>query len=470
MNLVDFGALPPEVNSGRMYAGAGSGPMVAAAAAWDGLAAELSSAATSYRSAVSELTDGSWLGPASASMAAAAAPYAAWMTTTAAQAQQSASQAWSAVAAYETAFAGTVAPPVIAANRALLASLVATNIVGQNTPVIAATEAQYGEMWAQDAAVMYGYASSSAAAATLTTFSAPPQTTNPAGESAQSAAVAQSASTSAATGGVQQVLSSVPAALQQLASGGPEQSLLDIFDGAPVQTFETIIDETLGYQSLFGGVAYTGTGAVFLISPAISTVIGHGVAGLAAPAAAAASAVGTDGAAGSALVGSYGSGMTSGSAGLGGAGVSGGLGQAASVGKLSVPQSWATASPAIRLAAAALPTAGLDGLPAAAAAGPGGWVGGMPPMGGMVNAPKYGEGVRSGSRLQVLPHTGAEPAARDATLDRWMQPNPNAPARGDALSEREELIRLRTAIAGLAKECDVLESSATLLIQKAMQR
>jgi hypothetical protein len=91
-------------------------------------------------------------------------------------------------------------------------------------------------------------------------------------------------------------------------------------------------------------------------------------------------------------------------------------------------------------------------------------------MGGVVNAPKYGEGVRSGSRLNVLPHTGAEPAARDATLGRWVQPNPNAPDRGDALSEREELIRLRTAIAGLTKECDVLESSATLLIQKAMQR
>jgi PPE-repeat protein len=204
-------------------------------------------------------------------------------------------------------------------------------------------------------------------------------------------------------------------------------------------------------------------------------VVGHGVAGLAAPAAAAANAVGTDAAAGSAaagsaVAGSYGSGMTSGSAGLGGAGVSGGLGQAASVGKLSVPQSWATASPEIRLATATLPTAGLDGLPAAAAAGPGGWVGGMPPMGGVVNAPKYGEGVRSGPRVQVLPHTGAEPAARHATLDRWMQPNPNAPDRGDALSEREELIRLRTAIAGLTKECDVLESSATLLIQKAMQR
>ncbi|WP_155725996.1 PPE domain-containing protein, partial [Mycobacterium avium] len=38
---MDFGALPPEVNSGRMYAGPGSGPLMAAAAAWDEVAAEL---------------------------------------------------------------------------------------------------------------------------------------------------------------------------------------------------------------------------------------------------------------------------------------------------------------------------------------------------------------------------------------------------------------------------------------------
>jgi PPE-repeat protein len=345
--------------------------------------------------------------------------------------------------------------------------LVATNIVGQNTPVIAATEAQYAEMWAQDAAVMYGYAGSSAAAATLTPFSAPPQTTNPAGESAQSAAVAQSASTSAATGGVQQVLTSVPTALQQLASGGsatnPAQWLLNILK-SPASTALNGFTGDLGapMSTVSAGALFLACGLIY--QPAAT----FGLA-LAAPAAAV-SAVGGDGAAGSALVGSYGSGMTSGSAGLGGAAVSAGLGQAASVGKLSVPQSWAAAAPAIRLAAAALPIAGLDGLPAAAAAGPGGWVGGMPPMGGVVNAPKYGEGVRSGSRLNVLPHTGAEPAARDATLGRWVQPNPNAPDRGDALSEREELIRLRTAIAGLTKECDVLESSATLLIQKAMQR
>lgn len=39
--MLDFGALPPEINSGRMYAGPGSGPLLAAAAAWDALAAEL---------------------------------------------------------------------------------------------------------------------------------------------------------------------------------------------------------------------------------------------------------------------------------------------------------------------------------------------------------------------------------------------------------------------------------------------
>ena len=120
-------------------------------------------------------------------MAAAAAPYVTWMSTTGAQAEQTAKQAKAAAAAYEAAFAMTVPPAVVAANRAQLAALVATNVVGQNTAAIAATEAQYGEMWAQDAAAMYGYAGSSAAAATVTPFSSPPQTTNPAGRQAKPA-------------------------------------------------------------------------------------------------------------------------------------------------------------------------------------------------------------------------------------------------------------------------------------------
>ena len=76
---MDFAILPPEINSGRMYAGPGSGPMLAAAAAWDGLAAELQAAGASYGSVIAGLTTGPWLGLASASMAAAAGPYVAWM-------------------------------------------------------------------------------------------------------------------------------------------------------------------------------------------------------------------------------------------------------------------------------------------------------------------------------------------------------------------------------------------------------
>ena len=64
--------------------------MLAAAAAWDGLAAESQAAGASYGSVITELTAGPWLGPASASMAAAARPYVAWMRTTATQAQQTA--------------------------------------------------------------------------------------------------------------------------------------------------------------------------------------------------------------------------------------------------------------------------------------------------------------------------------------------------------------------------------------------
>ena len=95
---MDFAALPPEVNSGLMYAGPGSGPMIAAAASWDSLATEVSSAASDYGSVVSNLTSGPWRGPASASMAAAAAPYVSWMSATAAQAEQAAGQAKAAAA------------------------------------------------------------------------------------------------------------------------------------------------------------------------------------------------------------------------------------------------------------------------------------------------------------------------------------------------------------------------------------
>jgi PPE-repeat protein len=122
----DFGVLPPEINSARMFSGPGSGLLLSAATAWNGLAAELSASVAAYESVIIGLSGEAWIGPASEVSASA----------------------------YETAFAATVPPSAIAANRAALGALVATNILGQNTPAIAATEVQYTEMWAQDVVVM----------------------------------------------------------------------------------------------------------------------------------------------------------------------------------------------------------------------------------------------------------------------------------------------------------------------------
>jgi len=218
---MDFGMLPPEINSGRMYVGPGSAPLWAAAQAWARLADELYTTASAYESVVAGLTAGPWSGPASASMTAAAAPHVQWLSSAAARAEETAAQAITAVAAYEAAFTATVPPPVIAANRSLLAALAATNFFGQNTPAIAATEAQYAEMWAQDATAMYTYAGSSAAATVLTPLTSPRPNTTPAGTAAQAAAVSQSAGTPAGdaqgiVSGAAQTFSAVRHALQSL--------------------------------------------------------------------------------------------------------------------------------------------------------------------------------------------------------------------------------------------------------------
>jgi PPE-repeat protein len=218
--VLDFGLLPPEVNSGRMYSGPGPGPLLAASEAWDSLAAELGFAASGYGSALAELTSNSWVGPTSTAMISAVTPYIDWLTSTGAQAEETANHARAAVAAYEAAFAMTVPPPAIAANRALLAALVATNFLGQNTPAIMMTEALYVEMWAQDAAAMYGYAGASVAALQVTPFVEPPQTTTDDGTSSQADAVAKAAATPASQAATvaQNAVSSAPATTTQTAA------------------------------------------------------------------------------------------------------------------------------------------------------------------------------------------------------------------------------------------------------------
>lgn len=177
MLSMDFGALPPEINSARIYSGPGSAPLMQAARAWEQLANELNSTAESYNSVLAGLTSQEWMGPSSLTMAAAAAPYVTWMRATAAQAQQAGAQALAAANAYEAAYSATVPPAAIAANRSTTRALAQTNVFGQNTPAIATHEGDYGEMWAQDIVAMDGYAGNSEAAAQLDPFIPPPATT-----------------------------------------------------------------------------------------------------------------------------------------------------------------------------------------------------------------------------------------------------------------------------------------------------
>lgn len=227
---MDFGSLPPEINSGRMYSGPGSASILTAAAAWDALSAELYAAASGIGSATSGLA-ADWLGPAATAMTQAVTPLTAWLAATAGQAEQAALQAQAAAAAHAAAFAATVPPPVIAANRAVLTALIATNILGQNSPAIAATEAQYEYMWAQDAVAMYAYAGASASAARLTPFTAPPSVVDPAGPASQRAGLARADGAATATQ-VQEtllagseLLSTLPQALQGLSVSATVNSL-----------------------------------------------------------------------------------------------------------------------------------------------------------------------------------------------------------------------------------------------------
>ena len=338
--MLDFGALPPEINSARMYAGPGPGSMLAAAAAWQSLADELNSAAANYGSVVATLTSGPWTGPSSASMAAAVAPYVTWLGVSGEQAEQTATQATAAAGAYETAYAATVPPLVIAANRSLLAMLVATNFLGQNTPAIAATEAHYGEMWAQDAAAMYGYAGSSATAAQVTPFATPPQTTNPTGLTGQAGAVAQAAGTSGGTD-VETLMSSGP----QLISGMPQtlQSLaspqgLESLASSATDSSSSSSTSSLSMLNTLSTPLRMATMPMSMLSKLFTT-------GSTANAARAVSTAANElGAAQSAGLGSGTSVLAStGFAGVGTGtpAISAGMGQATSVGALSVPSSWA---------------------------------------------------------------------------------------------------------------------------------
>lgn len=393
--MVDYGLLPPEVNSGRIYTGPGVGPMLAAAGAWSGLAADFQVAAAGHRSVISELTSGPWVGPASESLVAAASPFISWLDGSAEEAGQAASQAFAAAAAYEAAFAASVPPPVIEANRALLMALVATNFLGQNTPAIMATEALYAEFWAQDAAAMYTYAGSSASATELAELPEPAEVVDPGGLAEQATAVVQSAGQAVQAqlnsagaqlmprvGDVLQMLSSPlngqGAAIDQwIMANTPLDDLVPIYSkyispylNSVAFMFQNTLfvgDETAGFAKLGSLASDLGTAAQ--AAEKAAQAAGQAAAGAGA---------------------NLGSGF---------GGITAGLGKAVPLGGLSVPASWTSANAAASPTVTAISNA--TSIPAAAE-GVAGNTPVAPPFGQFVNAGKGRKTPAYGHRLTFM--------------------------------------------------------------------
>ena len=388
--VFDFGALPPEINSGKIYSGPGSAPLLAASTAWNALASELQTTAAGYASTITELGS-SWTGPSSTAAAGAAAPFTSWLTTTAAQAEQTAAQAQAAAASYEAAFAASIPPPVIAANRALLAALVATNFLGINTPAIAATEAAYAEFWAQDAGAMYAYAGAATTASQLTPFTDAPATTTDSGQATQAASTAQAAAAQPAD-----ATSDILAFLTQLNTQLTTLNTDITGFATQLTAAETAFINSLGIPavtlppSVTGGLssigslftALNGSISTFLAGPfsplgftsgfirsfyqaAVSIPnLGVGIQGIGplihpTPITGALSPLLHSGL----LSGSY--------TGAGSAETLASFGRAGYIGSLSVPQNWAAATPAIRTVAAEMEASAVDAAPEMGLAQPG---------------------------------------------------------------------------------------------------
>lgn len=321
-----------------MYGGAGAADLLAAAAAWNGIAVEVSTAASSVGSVITRLSTEHWMGPASLSMAAAVQPYLVWLTCTAESSALAAAQAMASAAAFETAFALTVPPAEVVANRALLAELTATNILGQRV----GHRGYRGTLWRNVGPRRFGHVR-------LCGRIRGRRKTEPADQAVahhqsgrartQAAAVGQAgASAFARQVGLSHLISDVADAVLSFAS--PVMSAADTGLEAVRQFLN--LDVPLFVESAFhglGGVADFATAAIgnmTLLADAMGTVGGAAPGGGAAAAVAHAVAP----------------------AGVGGTALTADLGNASVVGRLSVPASWSTAAPATAAGAALMAQAG----------------------------------------------------------------------------------------------------------------
>ncbi|ALL56201.1 PPE family protein [Mycobacterium haemophilum DSM 44634] len=153
---MDYEQQAPEINSARMYSGAGPDPMYAAVSAWNSLAAQVDNTADALADVLRILLE-EWTGPTAVRMFQATAPFQLWLIGLAQQIRQTAAQLDGVYQAYRLAFRATVHPQTIAANRLELKKLTAANLLGLHDKEIQDLEEEYLQYWAQDIDVMKAY-------------------------------------------------------------------------------------------------------------------------------------------------------------------------------------------------------------------------------------------------------------------------------------------------------------------------
>jgi PPE-repeat protein len=244
---------------------------------------------------------------------------------------------------------------------------------------------------------MYGYAGDSQEATEVTPFAPPEEATNRGGLAAQSAAAAQAAGTSAGqaqsalSGG--NAMSAVPNALQTLTSSSTLSEFSNPYDLV-----------SLGSGFLGNGLGLIGlAGAGGFISDAEHKIFGAEEVSASGPSAPQDGAESTERLPKKATT------------------VSAEAGRATSLGRLSVPEGWASAAPEVRLVAQASPFASAVPTPASSL----GLFSGMPLFGGAPLMALSGRGTRNSRNRRAEKEIDAPgilvPAGR-ASLDRVETP------------------------------------------------
>ncbi|KKB98088.1 PPE family protein, SVP subgroup, partial [Mycobacterium nebraskense] len=315
---MSWAAMPPEIISGEIYGGAGSGPLIATAGALTSLATELGTTAAGWESTMSALTAASgWQGTGAAAAAAAAQTYISWLSTLQAAVEEAAGQASASAAAFETAYMTVATPAAIAANRAAYAAAVAG--LPLTATLVATLEADYEAMWAQDVAAMSVYQAASAGAGVLPPLVSVTGTINPAADTAATTASTATSTASTASSTVSDLATAVDGFL-----GTP--AVFNSINGA-VNTSAWFTMNTIPTAISLGHTLGAVQSIPFALTDSVTPLAGGMTQGT--------------------MVGS-----------ISGAGASAALGEASAVGGLSVPAGWNAAAKAGTLASSAAPLEG----------------------------------------------------------------------------------------------------------------